>query len=97
MTAMPKYLDDACDSIDAAVFSGDFLHDQSARKEFREYVDRWTREMDQLDDEHEKPVLLLTDAMIDAGKAMLHKSNGRGAREKVERIFSAMIGAQRAK
>ncbi len=35
--------------------------------------------------------MVATDAMIDAGKKMLHNSNGRGAREKVERIFNAMI------
>lgn len=35
--------------------------------------------------------MAVTDAMIDAGKKMLHNSNGRGAREKVERIFNAMI------
>lgn len=37
--------------------------------------------------------MVATDAMIDAGKKMLHNSNGRGAREKVERIFNAMIAA----
>jgi hypothetical protein len=37
--------------------------------------------------------MAVTDAMIDAGKKMLHNSNGRGAREKVERIFNAMIAA----
>ena len=35
--------------------------------------------------------MVATDAMIEAGKKMLHNSNGRGAREKVERIFNAMI------
>ena len=37
--------------------------------------------------------MAVTDAMIDAGKKMLHNSNGRGAREKVERIFNAMVSA----
>ena len=37
--------------------------------------------------------MVVTDAMIDAGKKMLHNSNGRGAREKVERIFNAMLEA----
>jgi hypothetical protein len=37
--------------------------------------------------------MAVTDAMIDAGKKMLHNRNGRGAREKVERIFNAMIAA----
>ena len=37
--------------------------------------------------------MVATDAMIEAGKKMLHNSNGRGAREKVERIFNAMIAA----
>ena len=37
--------------------------------------------------------MVATDAMVDAGKKMLHNSNGRGAREKVERIFNAMLEA----
>lgn len=40
--------------------------------------------------------MVATDAMIDAGKKMLHNSNGRGAREKVERIFNAMLEAAAA-
>ena len=37
--------------------------------------------------------LVPTDEMLNAGKSMLHKSNGRGAREKCGRIFSAMLAA----
>jgi hypothetical protein len=35
----------------------------------------------------------ITDDMVAAGKKMLHNSNGRAAREKVIRIFSAMVEA----
>lgn len=34
-----------------------------------------------------------TDAQIDAGVMALHKSGSRGARDKVERIYSAMLAA----
>ena len=37
------------DSVDAAVFSGDIFHDEEARAAFRKILDRWTREMDALD------------------------------------------------
>ena len=37
--------------------------------------------------------LVPTDEMLNAGKSMLHKSNGRGAREKCGRIFAAMLAA----
>ena len=37
------------DAVDAAVFSGDILHDEDNRKKFRTLLERWTREMDALD------------------------------------------------
>jgi hypothetical protein len=37
------------DDVDAAVFSGDIMHDEDNRKKFRALLERWTREMDVLD------------------------------------------------
>ena len=37
------------DAVDAAVFSGDIMHDEDNRKKFRTLLERWTREMDVLD------------------------------------------------
>jgi len=34
-----------CDSVDAGVFSGDSLMDAGTRKEFEDYLGRWTREL----------------------------------------------------
>lgn len=39
-------MDDELERIDAAVFSGDWLEDPEERKTFREYVERWSRELD---------------------------------------------------
>jgi hypothetical protein len=41
---MKKNTEDLCDSLDAAVFSGDeFLIDAKARQELRDYMARWER------------------------------------------------------
>lgn len=42
---MDKYLDDLCDSLDASVFSGDKLHDIKSLGEFKFYLDRWNKEV----------------------------------------------------
>lgn len=42
-------MDDELEQIDAAVFSGDWLEDPEERKTFREYVERWTRALDEHD------------------------------------------------
>jgi hypothetical protein len=42
--------DDHLDAVDAAVFSGDTFHDEGNRKQFRALLERWTKEMDALDD-----------------------------------------------
>jgi DNA repair exonuclease SbcCD nuclease subunit len=47
--AYQRLEDDAIDSVDAAVFSGDIFHDEDNRKAFRKILERWTREMDALD------------------------------------------------
>ena len=40
---MDKYIEDLCEQIDAAVFSGDLLECENRRKEFKVYIDRWTK------------------------------------------------------
>lgn len=49
--AMPKYLDEHCDSIDAALFTGDTFHDEEAREELWAYIGRWTRALEATADE----------------------------------------------
>jgi ADP-dependent phosphofructokinase/glucokinase len=43
-----KYLEEACEQIDAAIFSGDLLFDRDTTyvKEFKEYLGRWNRAID---------------------------------------------------
>ena len=45
MTALPKDRQDACESVDSAVFSGDMLHVPEQRAAFGEYLERWARAM----------------------------------------------------
>lgn len=39
------FLENLCDNIDAAVFTGDVLQSAVNRKAFKEYLGRWTREV----------------------------------------------------
>ena len=47
---MKKYMEDACEEIDAALFSGDFLHTDADREELKQYLGRWQRAVE----EHER-------------------------------------------
>ena len=49
---MRNYLKAACESVDAAVFTGDFLYQPDERAEFREYLERWLRESAK----HDEPI-----------------------------------------
>lgn len=40
---MRKYVEDACEEIDAAIFSGDEFHNAESREKLREYMARWER------------------------------------------------------
>jgi hypothetical protein len=40
-----EYLTEACESIDATMFSGDSFLDPKNREELRWYIGRWTRQM----------------------------------------------------
>jgi hypothetical protein len=42
---MPEYLKEACEQIDAAMFSGDALENPETLKEFKEYLERWARNL----------------------------------------------------
>lgn len=43
-------LDELCDALDAAVFSGDGFLNREAIKEFREYMARWERGLKEHED-----------------------------------------------
>ena len=43
--AFPPYFKDSVDEIDAALFSGDLMVNEAARKEFTELLARWGRKM----------------------------------------------------
>ena len=40
---MNQHLLDACESVDAAVFSGDVIWDDNSRTQLKGYVERWQR------------------------------------------------------
>ena len=42
-----KQVEETCDQLDAAVFSGDFLADPEDRIEFNALLERWAREVAQ--------------------------------------------------
>jgi len=46
---MDNYLYEACESIDAVIFSGDCMYDESNRQELREYMSRWERGIKQFE------------------------------------------------
>lgn len=45
---MRDYIDEACETIDAALFSGDAFENTKERIELREYIERWNRQLDVL-------------------------------------------------
>jgi ADP-dependent phosphofructokinase/glucokinase len=44
-----QYIEDACEEIDAAFFTGDAFLDEQHRKDITEYIERWQRELKRLD------------------------------------------------
>jgi hypothetical protein len=50
---MDPDLKENCESIDAAMFSGDSFFAPEARKELREYLERWERELKRWDEADE--------------------------------------------
>jgi len=44
----PRY-DEACDALDASVFSGELISDPENRKGFKEYLERWKRAVEEAD------------------------------------------------
>lgn len=47
------HTEDALDSIDATVFSGDAFHNPAAAARLRWYMDRWTRQLDKMAEDDE--------------------------------------------
>ena len=45
--ALRKSVHEACEEIDAAIFSGDVLWKERERNELRAYVERWTRAIEE--------------------------------------------------
>lgn len=43
------HLEDVCDTLDAAIFTGDVIHNDAERKELRSYVERWLCAIDKED------------------------------------------------
>lgn len=67
---MREYLHQACESVDAAIFSGDVLWNDTERAELKKYIERWTRAIA----EHEvpEPATLLSADRKDAGEPAGH-------------------------
>ena len=42
---MRYYLEKACEEIDAIIFSGDAMDEESVKEEFKVYLGRWIREL----------------------------------------------------
>jgi hypothetical protein len=40
---LPKYIEDACEEIDTALFTGDAFQNAASRKVFIDYLERWQR------------------------------------------------------
>ena len=50
----PDIVEDACDTIDAAMFTGDTFEDAGNRKILRDWIARWEREMKRFDNSKEE-------------------------------------------
>jgi len=53
---MDKFIKDACEEIDATIFSSDCLHSTEAREEFRGYLQRWNRWLKSFEEEKQDGV-----------------------------------------
>lgn len=59
---MREYLEIACEEIDAAVFSGDFLLNDEEQEEFKRYLSRWHGQVLSAEEEEEEEEDRLDDA-----------------------------------
>ena len=50
---MRKEIEDACETIDAMVYSGDMLEFERERDDFKEYVERWLKQIQEFEVESE--------------------------------------------
>jgi hypothetical protein len=55
--SVDKRVSEACDEVDAMVFTGDGLHDVESLKFFRERMDRWNDEADRIQNAQEGKIL----------------------------------------
>ena len=53
---MLDYIENACEEIDAAMFSGDTFHKKKERTSLRKYIGRWTRQMNEFEGVPEKVI-----------------------------------------
>lgn len=44
---MREYMEESCNAVDAAIFSGDILYCDDDREKLKEYVRRWLRAIDE--------------------------------------------------
>ena len=49
---MRDYIENACEEIDAAMFSGDEFDEKDEREKLREYIGRWERRMKELEEDN---------------------------------------------
>lgn len=47
---MLKKYDEVCDSLDACVFNGELVTVPENRKDFKKYLDRWRKEVEEWDE-----------------------------------------------
>ena len=48
--AMRKYIEQACEEIDAAMFSGDAFLEKEERESLTRYINRWQRQMKEFEE-----------------------------------------------
>lgn len=99
-----NHLHNACESVDASVFSSDMLFDDERRAELKEYIGRWTRAIKQ-HEAGEAPAVTEPPVYVvvcqndkphprwgkDEGGPIVHETYTRGATLEAARKRSAMF------
>lgn len=60
--SLRPHVEDACETLDAAIFSGDVIYNDAERKELRAYVERWMRAIDKEDADQASEAQAASDA-----------------------------------
>lgn len=76
-SALPYHIFDACEDIDASIFTGTVLFNVATVKELKEYVSRWQRAVDEALADHIAGFYDVTDEMIADLIAEPHDSTTR--------------------